>query len=292
MPYSTVCQLCGSSKSSVIVPSAKPGKVVRCKECGFTYVSSRNEEQMIDEVAGRVIRPEIPEDRIKEAEYRKANFLIRLKQLEKYIGDRKGKLLDVGCSEGTFLYEAEKMGWEVFGIEPEYGTSNYAVEKYKLNVLTATLQEAGFEDDYFDVVTFYHSLEHIPDPKAALLEAKRILKPGGLLVIEVPNIECMSYKILRSRWRSFMVYSHYFFFSPETLKRILTQADFEVLGCMKAGKIISLRYFLGRLVRFKYFGRFSKVLFDTVNLLKLGDISIFLNLGDIIITYSRKPKSA
>jgi SAM-dependent methyltransferase len=141
-----------------------------------------------------------------------------------------GSLLDVGCADGLFLHLAQSAGWEVRGVEMAESSAAYARETYQLDVLPGDLRHANFPDQYFDVITFWHVLEHLHDPLGELHEAYRVLKPEGLLVVDVPNIASWQANFFGADWRALDVPRHLYHFSPDTLKAMLARAGF---ACFK-----------------------------------------------------------
>ena len=104
----------------------------------------------------------------------------------------RGRLLDVGCGNGRFLAQMRGLGWEVVGVEPDPEAARIAKERFGLEVFQDTLEEAKFPNDSFDAITMNHVIEHVPDPVGLLAESRRILKPGGKLVVVTPNTNCQS----------------------------------------------------------------------------------------------------
>jgi 2-polyprenyl-3-methyl-5-hydroxy-6-metoxy-1,4-benzoquinol methylase len=141
--------------------------------------------------------------------------------------ERKGKLADVGCGDGERADWYQKRGFEVYGVE----TSGQAVRNAQalgVNARQGTLPDAGYPDNFFDVVVMAHVLEHTHSPGVYLREAFRILKPGGMLAVAVPNIESHSAKVFKSCWRLLMPPLHLYHFSVPTLTRFLSQSGFSV----------------------------------------------------------------
>jgi 2-polyprenyl-3-methyl-5-hydroxy-6-metoxy-1,4-benzoquinol methylase len=148
--------------------------------------------------------------------------------LEKLGPANSRRLLDVGCATGNLLQVAREHGWDTYGIE----ISPWAVERARQKGLTVygkPLQECNLESSSFDVVTLYDVLEHFPDPKNELREIRRILKPGGWLIIETPNIDSVPVKLLYGA-KSDLVQpnAHLVLFSKATLRRILEMMGFRV----------------------------------------------------------------
>jgi SAM-dependent methyltransferase len=141
--------------------------------------------------------------------------------------DRKGKLADVGCGDGERAGWYRNRGFEVYGVE----TSEQAVKNAQalgVDARQGTLPDAGYPDNFFDVVVMAHALEHTHSPGVYLREAFRILKPGGLLAVAVPNIESHSANVFKSCWRLLMPPLHLYHFSVPTLTRFLSQSGFKV----------------------------------------------------------------
>jgi ubiquinone/menaquinone biosynthesis C-methylase UbiE len=144
-------------------------------------------------------------------------------------------LLDVGCGAGTFLDLVRQDGWSINGTEVSAYASDYASRRLNTDIYHGELVPAGFEEDTFDVVTMWHVLEHVEDPMAYLLEIKRVLKPQGLLVLAVPNVDNRvfqaAYRIIKGRKLKLFTMGekeiHLYHFSVKTIQAYLRQTGFE-----------------------------------------------------------------
>jgi SAM-dependent methyltransferase len=139
---------------------------------------------------------------------------------------KNGRALDIGCGSGVFLSVLKRYGWEVEGVELKDVAAKVAKEKNDINVFVGNLIEARFEESTFDFVSFNHSLEHIPNIVEILAEVKRILKPGGIIYIEVPNVASLSQRISGEYWLHWDAPRHLYSFSPSTLKKLMIKVGF------------------------------------------------------------------
>jgi SAM-dependent methyltransferase len=154
-------------------------------------------------------------------------------------GGARGRLLDVGCGAGYFLDAARADGWQVAGVELSEPAAAVARDSLGLEVCTGSLAQAAFPNDAFDLVTMFEVLEHMRDPGAALDEANRVLRRGGLLAIEVPN-DMDAYRARLARpdnrwWVIPPVHLHYF--NASTLSRWLLMSGFEPVYLATEGSV-------------------------------------------------------
>jgi SAM-dependent methyltransferase len=144
---------------------------------------------------------------------------------------QQGRLLDVGCATGHFLqYMEVQKGWQVAGIEPNAAAARFAREHFQLDLHVGYLDDCPYPDHSFDVVTMWDVFEHLIDPHAALQTIKRLLKPGGLFVLRVPQIESVDARLFGRYWIGLDQPRHYFLFSKKTLHEMLERAGFAPVG--------------------------------------------------------------
>lgn len=145
-----------------------------------------------------------------------------------------GRLLDVGCGDGTFLHHARLAGYDTVGVEISDYAVRFARAHYGLTVIAGPLEARTCGPAGFDLVTLWHALEHAPRPDLLLREARAALKPDGRLLVAVPNVEDVvaqgAYWIVKGR--PYPLYTpdakepHLFHFSAETLARLLERTGF------------------------------------------------------------------
>lgn len=144
-------------------------------------------------------------------------YLPRLKRCE------KARLLDVGCGNGGFLAKARDAGWDVFGCDPD----PTAVEIARSQGLEVRHGEAIVWTDMrgrFDVITLSHVLEHVPDPPTTVLQLRDLLRHGGLLYIDTPNIDAVGHQLYGKYWQGLDVPRHLSVLSRSALIELLQKS--------------------------------------------------------------------
>lgn len=139
-----------------------------------------------------------------------------------------GRILDVGCGCGIFLYYLKRHGWQTFGVEMNHTAAARAKEAFGIEVFPGELRDAPFEPDSFDVVQMNHVIEHCPEPLDELRRMARLLKPGGSLFIGTPNVVCFNARRGGAYWRPWETPRHLYLFSPATLTAALEKAGLRV----------------------------------------------------------------
>jgi 2-polyprenyl-3-methyl-5-hydroxy-6-metoxy-1,4-benzoquinol methylase len=138
------------------------------------------------------------------------------------------RVLDVGCGRGVLLQEFRCRGWEVQGTELSEQAASYARQSLKIPVELGSLEDIRFPANHFDAIILWHVLEHVTDPRSLLAEINRILKPGGVLLVSVPNFDSFEARVCKDRWFHLDVPRHITHFSETTLQEVLTEKGFEV----------------------------------------------------------------
>jgi 2-polyprenyl-3-methyl-5-hydroxy-6-metoxy-1,4-benzoquinol methylase len=150
----------------------------------------------------------------------------RRRAIERFV--RNGRMLDVGCGRGLLPALMRSRGWEVHGVEFSETAAQHAREVLHVPVFVGDFRKSPYPPEYFDVVVFWHVLEHLGDPLAALRKSWEILKPGGLLVVAVPNLESLQARVTHRHWFHLDVPRHYSHFRLGVLRRILADSGFSI----------------------------------------------------------------
>ena len=295
------CNLCGATDTELLHPTtiseeANPphewfqctssayGKhppIVKCRRCGLVYTNPRLEEREIL----HEYECAIDTTYLQEREGRILTFRRNLEPLLRLVPPREGpRLLDIGCHIGVFLEIAQEQGWEAWGVEPSAWAADQARAR-GLRVTTATLREARFPDQFFDIVTMWDVIEHLTNPLASLQEAHRVLAPGGIICIHTINIESPFARLVGHRW-PWLMEMHLYYFSPQTLTHMLEKAGFQVIQMVAQGRYLRLGYLFSRLEPY------AEVLAQSLEILTrslgLAHLPISINLGDLFSTFARK----
>ena len=253
------CEVCGSYHHKFLFKGwdrifGLPGEftIVQCKECGLLFINPQPEKEVLRKYYPQAYYTPRP------SHYQEYSWLKR-KVLEDYFGYGqnsdssmsfsllrkmflwpfkiryrnsipfipRGRLLDIGCGNGTELYKLKNMGWEVYGVEMDEGASSRA-RSMGLDVFTGDLFEAKYPAHFFHVIRMSFVLEHLPNPRETLIEIKRVLIPQGRIYLSIQNAQSFHYWLFRERWFSLDIPRHLFSFNVRTTQRLLSSLDLKI----------------------------------------------------------------
>lgn len=140
-----------------------------------------------------------------------------------------GKVLDIGCGNGTFLSFLKHYGWKVSGVELNAKAAEVARKHLDAEIFTGDLKDAPFAENSFDFIVLSHVIEHIADPLEFLKLVLKFLKKDGIIYAEVPNYESFSRKHSRQYWYAWETPRHLSMFSPKTLSQLFEKAGFTLV---------------------------------------------------------------
>ncbi len=266
--------------SPTVVENAALWQVVQCNRCGLRYTTPRLKTDIIKDIYAKV------EDHlyIEEEANKRRTAQMYLRRVSTFI--KPGRLLDIGCFAGFFLDEARKQGFEVMGIEPSDWARRFAREKLGLEVLPGFLEDSELAAGSLDCITAFQVLEHVPDAKELITRCYALLKPAGIILIDIPIMDSFFPRLLGRRWWFFKD-MHTYHFTRETAIRYLTDAGFELLIIEKATKVAGMRFLIPRIK--PYSNRIYQVAQRMIDQMGLQDMALKIKLGDIITIYAKKP---
>jgi SAM-dependent methyltransferase len=249
----TPCDWCGSEQSTLHFEGPDrleklPGsfRLVRCSQCGLYRQNPR--------LAWDSLQYYYPEDYASHAKLVK-HEQGALRQLDKRYGPWKrlraverfqpgGHMLEVGCGTGQFLEEALRSGhWQVTGVEPSPHAASYTREALQIPVIQEQFSHADLPESTFDAVVFWNVFEHLYHPIADLRKARRLLKPGGWVVIGLPNIESWEQRLFKQYWVGWDQPRHLYLFPQKTLRSILETEGFERVSTRCISTSYSVLYY-------------------------------------------------
>jgi SAM-dependent methyltransferase len=230
MPLEYVdCNYCGS-RNAAAYRSAKSHygpelfQIVRCQDCGLVFVNPRPARKR-DEIASRTVPGLHPSSA--EIFHKTLGGKFILNKIARY--RRQGTLLDFGCGQGFLVRVATLAGFDAYGVELNAALAQAAnaywktdrILSWNLDRLTERFASA------FDVINSSQVFEHLTDPLGTAQALAALLKDGGILALDVPNVRSLRY-LLRGG-AIFDPTAHLYHFSAETLSKLLARAGFEVL---------------------------------------------------------------
>jgi SAM-dependent methyltransferase len=268
----------GSSRMSV-----SPGTILRCRNCGCGF--RRN--PLAQAELAQLYREMDTKTYDAESAGRARTALTHLALLHRFA--EPGRLLDVGCASGLFLDRAATAGWEVAGVEPSEQLFQQARAKLasKGLVLKSVLEEADLPLAGFDAVTLWDVLEHVADPLGILQRCHSLLKPGGMLILNVPDLQSLQARLLGRRW-PLLLPEHLIYFTRRSLRICGEKAGLSWVAFGRRSANFSLQYVAYRLSQHAIPGaRLASRIFQS----RAGLITIPVKLGE---TYGvwKKPSNS
>lgn len=186
------CALCGGTRVSVVGERSRSGsplRTVACRGCGLVWSDPRpHDARAFYEASYRLAYKGTFEPRPKHVLRAGEVALARLEVVRPWLGQPM-RVLDVGSGGGEFAYLLKSLGHDVHGVEPNRGYAGYSIAQYGLNVSVGFIDDVELAPASYDLITIWHVLEHTEHPGAVLERLQRALKPEGVLVVEVPNVE-------------------------------------------------------------------------------------------------------
>lgn len=141
-------------------------------------------------------------------------------------GMNPGRLLEIGCGNGDFLRAAAAAGWDALGIDFDAEAVEAARHHPGVRASVGDLFQHAFPDASFDAIVMNNLIEHVPDPLAEIRECRRLLRPGGRLVVITPNMDSMGHAVFGPDWRGLEPPRHLHLFSVPTLRRAARTAGY------------------------------------------------------------------
>ena len=239
--------------TDIVLPE---GALLECPECG-QLVSQVTGERYWETMA-QFDRADFNQPSGRELERRGRVAARRLSRIASLLGRAPSwiRVLDVGCSRGHFVEAAGRMGFAAEGVEPAPGVAAEARGR-GLKVHTGLLEDLRFTDASFGAVTLFEVIEHLKEPASLLRECRRVLEPGGLLVLSTGNTASWTTRAMKARWDYFQIAKdagHVSFYNPRSIALLGERCGFRAVRIETArvrfhekGDVPALTYALGKM---------------------------------------------
>lgn len=244
---STSCPACGLPVTDIAYVYEVDGKksdFFQCAECTFIFARPVFIPKLENRQMDGIKNAELFNSRILKTIY--INYFIKkeIRTLRRTKGQGKLRVLDIGCGTGWTTSVYADHGFEVVGLEPSAARAAYARQHYGIEVVCDYIENADF-DQKFDVVVLRHIIEHFADPGSVLQKVRSFLKKNGVVLVVVPNINCLGRYLFETRW-SWVLPWHCNFFTPKSLSRFLSSQGFEAFAKFQTPSPL---YYPGALIR-------------------------------------------
>lgn len=234
-----------------------PGRyqVVQCTKCGLMWTNPRPTIESMDYYYPDHYGP-YQGTRV-NLNTRQNRFLLSLKQLAKKIFQlnitrlprlKPGRMLEIGCASGSFLYQMHSKGWEVEGIERSENAAK-AAQSLGFPVHQGTVETAPETDHLYDMVVGWMVFEHLHEPLKALKKIHNWVRSGGFLVLSLPNANSLEFRIFKSRWYALQLPNHLYHYTPHTLEKVLHKGGWKIIRVFNQRTLNNLIPSIGYLLK-------------------------------------------
>lgn len=239
MVHHSNCPLCNSADIALHLRcrdhflTGEDYNLFKCNSCGFLFTQDHPDEDN----AGRYYESDEYASHHDDTGgfsgilYRiSRNIMLAKKRrmIKKTTGLKTGKLLDIGSGSGHFLNKMKNAGWDVSGIEINKKARDQSVKKFSVDVMDPK-DLILLKNENYDCITLWHVLEHFHDPFSYAREIKRILKPGGICIIAVPNSKSYDAEHYSASWAAYDVPRHLWHFNPYTFNMFAGKTGFRLI---------------------------------------------------------------
>jgi 2-polyprenyl-3-methyl-5-hydroxy-6-metoxy-1,4-benzoquinol methylase len=230
------CPICKNNEFSPFLvckdytASRESFSLMSCKACHFVFTNPRPGQHEIAgyyQVENYISHTGTQSGIINKLYHFARKFTLRQKLNLVNNLSPKGMLLDIGCGTGNFLQVVKNDGWKVFGVEPDPAARQLAVETCGENIHEEGFLETNHEQK-FDIISMWHVLEHVHQLNERLIQLKTLLKPGGTLLVAVPNCASSDAAHYREFWGAYDVPRHLYHFKPVDIEKLFNQYGFKV----------------------------------------------------------------
>ena len=295
----TVCAICGTATaadelypanldqaaftaevfSARRLPDQLHYRMVRCRSCGLVRS---------DPVLGAEALAELYKDSTfdygEELEGLHATYGAAIDRAAMQLGVEQRGLVDIGCGSGFVLEVALQRGWtDVHGVEPSADAISNAAPGIRPLIVQDMMRPGLFAEESLSLVTLFQVLDHLPDPLGVLRACRQILRPGGVILAFNHNVTAWSARLLGDK-SPIVDVEHTYLYSPETMRRLFTEAGFQVLSVGPVRNTYSISY-LTKLVPLPR--SFKKAVIPRLRRTAIGRLQVTVPLGNLCLIARR-----
>lgn len=236
----STCDLCKYTKPALFLTAPDRNyqtgifNYVKCPKCGLVWLFLRPKAKVLSRYYPKIYRAHIGGQKTSQLQLLvrqliyKNNFVAKIFIKDQlFFWHKKGKILDVGTGNGKYLEILRGWGWDSYGLEISKDVVKEAQKSGIKNIKEGILLTSKYHNSGFDVIRFSHVMEHVPSPKKELLKTHQLLKKNGKVVILIPNIQSLLFKIFKSYWYPLDPPRHFYHYTPQTIERYLRETGFK-----------------------------------------------------------------
>lgn len=232
------CNVCGADSFQKL-SSINGWNIGKCKQCSQIYLNpmpffeaSLEFSDMSMDFQYTRFQHSITEETERILKHDQQQFAAQVKEMTKISGYsiKPGNFLDIGCGSGGTVRVAQDLGWNAIGIDIDPQLVALGKKQLNVDLRASSLLDSGFQENQFDFIRLRDVIEHLPNPYEVLIEIKRLLVPGGFILIATPNEAALTTEVRlavgfeRDKIATVQPPHHVHGFSPQTLGKILDRA--------------------------------------------------------------------
>lgn len=223
------CDVCGSS-TYIESFSVNQKRFVQCTECHATRLYDRIRENQLGYLYDHYYSDDNLSEQQLNEQLANPTFAFRRQRLERFVPDERRSLFEVGCGDGNFLATLKARGWQVDGLEYSASIVPLVKARHNIEIQAGNLLEVPIAPTSLNTVAAYHVFEHLYHPTQWLQKVRTILKPGGILHLQLPNFGGIDARLTQGAWEGLAFPQHVYLYNPRTLNQLLIGEGFKPLS--------------------------------------------------------------
>ncbi|MCX8056475.1 MAG: class I SAM-dependent methyltransferase [Ignavibacteria bacterium] len=225
------CKICGSNKIKKFKVISQ-FDLLKCKDCKVIFLNDFEKFLSSESLYNENYFERYLYENSVELNSVKSTAKYYLNYINHYFG-KVNSVLDVGAGFGLFVKAFRELGLKAEGIEISRYSVDVAKQKFGIELFNGELKEY-YSNQKFDLICFYHSFEHLPDPLSNLNLAVNLLNENGIIWLALPNLMSLDRFVNGDKWNGWSLPYHLFHYSPKSIKRLLMNFNFRKIKIQKS----------------------------------------------------------